>query len=79
MATLTVLKFTTELGADNALGIIQEMTEQQLITLHDAAIVTWPMINKKPKTKHLQPWPDAKPWMAHFGGCYLASFFSRPC
>ncbi len=53
MATLTVLKFTTELGADNALGIIQELATQQLITLHDAAVVIWPLGNKKPKTKHL--------------------------
>ncbi|MCB0173184.1 MAG: DUF1269 domain-containing protein, partial [Anaerolineae bacterium] len=53
MTTLTVLKFNSEGGADNALSIIQGLAKQQLINLHDAAIVTWPTGKKKPKTKEL--------------------------
>jgi uncharacterized membrane protein len=53
MATLTVLKFDNPGGAENALGIIKELTKQQLINLHDAAIVTWPQGKKKPKTQQL--------------------------
>ena len=53
MATLTVLKFDNPSGAENALSIIKELTKQQLITLHDAAIVTWPQGKKKPKTQQL--------------------------
>ena len=53
MATITVLKFPTPEGADAALDLVQSLTKQHLITLHDAAIVTWPEGAKKPKTKQL--------------------------
>ena len=53
MATLTVLKFQTADGADNALDLIKNLSKQNLINLHDAAIVTWPAGKKKPKTKQL--------------------------
>jgi uncharacterized membrane protein len=42
MATLTVLKFENANGAEKALHVIQDLSKQELITLHDAAIVTWP-------------------------------------
>lgn len=53
MATLSVLKFDTAEGASAALNTIQSLQKQELITLHDAAIVTWPEGKKKPKTKQL--------------------------
>jgi uncharacterized membrane protein len=53
MATLTVLKFDTPEGAGSALNTIKSLQKQELITLHDAAIVTWPEGKKKPKTKQL--------------------------
>jgi uncharacterized membrane protein len=53
MATLTVLKFETADGAERSLDMIKSLTKQQLITLHDAAIVTWPTGKKKPKTQQL--------------------------
>jgi uncharacterized membrane protein len=53
MATITVLKFPTPEGADAALKLVQSLSKQQLITLQDAAIVTWPEGAKKPKTKQL--------------------------
>jgi uncharacterized membrane protein len=34
-------------------NLVQDLTRQKLITLEDAAIVTWPQGKKKPKTKHL--------------------------
>jgi len=52
-ATLTVLKFDTADGAERALDTIKNLTKQQLISLHDAAIVTWPHGKKKPKTQQL--------------------------
>ena len=54
MATLTVLKFPTADGADTMLGTLQALQKQQLITIQDAAIVTWPAGKKKPKTRQLQ-------------------------
>ena len=53
MATLTVLKFDTADGAENELEVIENLSKQQMIKLHDAAIVTWPKGKNKPKTKHL--------------------------
>ena len=53
MATLTVLKFPTADGADKMLGTIQSLQKQQLITIQDAAIVTWQAGKKKPKTRQL--------------------------
>ncbi len=53
MATLSVLKFETPGGAEEALDLVKSLQKQQLITLQDAAIVTWPEGAKKPKTKQL--------------------------
>ncbi len=53
MATLTALKFPTADGAKNMLGEIKELQKEELITLLDAAIVTWPQGKKKPQTKQL--------------------------
>ena len=53
MATLTVLKFPTAGGAEDMLGLLEGLQKQQLITIQDAAIVTWPTGKKKPKTRQL--------------------------
>ena len=53
MATLSVLKFDTAGGAAEALELVKSLQKQQLITLQDAAIVTWAEGAKKPKTKQL--------------------------
>ena len=53
MATLTVLKFPTATGAEEMLGTLEGLQKQQLITIQDAAIVTWPQGKKKPKTRQL--------------------------
>ena len=53
MATLSVLKFNDPSGADRVLLALQGMQERQLITLQDAAIVSWPQERKKPQTRHL--------------------------
>ena len=54
MATLTVLKFETADGAEKALQVVKDLSERQQITLHDAAIVTWPEGKKKPKTEQVE-------------------------
>jgi uncharacterized membrane protein len=53
MATLTVLKFPTASGAEDMLGMLEGLQKQQLITIQDAAIVSWPVGKKKPKTRQL--------------------------
>ena len=53
MATVTVLKFSNLEGAADALHIIQGLENQQLITLIDAAMISWPAGKKSPTTKLL--------------------------
>ena len=53
MATLSVLKFNDPDGADRVLVALQGLQERQMITLEDAAVVSWPQGDKKPKTRQL--------------------------
>jgi uncharacterized membrane protein len=49
MATVTVLKFSTASGANDALKQLADLQKQHLIKVHDAAIVSWPEGKKKAK------------------------------
>jgi uncharacterized membrane protein len=51
MANLTVWKFETEQGADDALKKLGELARQHLIILLDAAVVSWPTGKKHPRTQ----------------------------
>lgn len=53
MISFTALRFSTASGAEYALETIQRLQQQHLIVLHDAALVTWPVGTKRPKTRHL--------------------------
>ncbi len=53
MATLTALKFPTADGAKNMLDTVKQLQRDHLISLLDAAMVTWPQGQSKPKTKQL--------------------------
>jgi len=53
MATITAFKFDTSDGANQMLDLVEQLSKQQLVTLQDAAIVTWPEGKKKPKTHQL--------------------------
>jgi uncharacterized membrane protein len=80
MTTLTVLKFQTADGAENALDLIKNLSKQNLINLHDAAIVTWPEGKKKPKTKQLTNMAgvgalDGAFWGMLFGLIFFVPFF----
>ena len=52
MATLTVWKFESAEGAQDALNKLTELSKQQLIQIQDAAVVAWEAGAKKPKTKN---------------------------
>ena len=55
MATITAFKFDTPDGAQQMLDLIQSLAKDQLITLDDAAIVTWP-VGKKPIRAAIPTW-----------------------
>jgi uncharacterized membrane protein len=53
MATLTVWKFEEADAAQRALSTLEDLQRQQLITVQDGAVVSWPVGDKKPKTTQL--------------------------
>jgi uncharacterized membrane protein len=71
MATFTVLKFETPDGAEQALTTIKDLARQQMIKLIDAAVVTWPIGKKKPKTLQLHNVAAA----GAFGGAFWGMLF----
>ncbi len=80
MSTITVLKFDTTSGAEEMLDTIKSLTKMQLITLQDAAIVTWEAGKKKPKTKQLHNLAgmgalDGAFWGMLFGLLFFVPFF----
>ena len=72
MATLTVWKFEDAGGADEALRDARELAKQELITIHDAATVSWPSGAKKPKTRQLHNLTGAARSAARSGACSSA-------
>ncbi|RXA21758.1 DUF1269 domain-containing protein [Methanosarcina sp. MSH10X1] len=78
MATLTVLKFETTDGAEKARHVIEDLSKQNLITLHDAAIVTWPADKKKPKTEQLKSETDKGILSGAFWGMLFGLLFFVP-
>lgn len=78
MTTLTVLKFETADGAEQALQVVEDLSKRQLITLHDAAIVSWPEGKKKPKTKQLTNLAGAGALSGAFWGMLFGLIFFIP-
>jgi uncharacterized membrane protein len=54
MATLTVWKFETWNGANQAIATLEGLAKQRLIKVHDAASVTWKPETRKPRTRQLR-------------------------
>lgn len=78
MASVTVLRFTTATGADETLGQIQELQKQNLITLHDAAIVSWPAGQQAPKTRQLVDLVSSTALSGMFWGILFGLIFVTP-
>jgi uncharacterized membrane protein len=71
MATLSAIEFPTVDGADRALSILKDLQTQRLITLHDAAVVTWPPDKKQPKTRQA----NSLVGMGALGGMFWGMLF----
>ena len=78
MAHLTVVKFPTAEGAEQTLSTLESLQRQQLITVHDAAIVTWPADKKKPKTRQLHNLAGAGALSGTFWGMLFGLLFLNP-
>jgi uncharacterized membrane protein len=78
MATLSVLKFDTPEGAGQMEQTLLAAQKQQLITVQDAAIVTWPKGKKSPKTQQLHSLVGQGATMGAFWGMLFGLIFFVP-
>jgi uncharacterized membrane protein len=78
MASLTVWKFETADGAAQALAKLESLSKQQLITVQDAAIVSWEKGKKKPKTKQAVNLAGAGALQGAFWGMLFGLIFFIP-
>jgi uncharacterized membrane protein len=78
MATLTATKFPTPQGADEALDTLQKLQSQQLIQILDAAVVSWEVGRKKPKTRELRNLKGAGALGGGFWGLLFGLIFFVP-
>ena len=78
MTTLTVWKFPDSSGADLAQATLAQLQKEELITIHDAATVSWPEGAKKPTTKQLRNLTGAGALGGSFWGLLFGLIFFVP-
>ena len=78
MATLTVWKFDSAGGAENALALLERMQKEELVQVNDAAVVSWPEGKKKPKTEQLHKLTSAGALGGSFWGLLFGLIFFVP-
>jgi uncharacterized membrane protein len=78
MSTLTVWKFADADGAAGALDTLVGLQKQGLIDVDDAAVVTWPVGDKRPKTRQLNSTVGAGALGGSFWGFLFGLIFFVP-
>src|SRR4029078_12742059 len=78
VARLSVWKFDDPGGASAAVATLQDLQHQDLIAVHDAAIVSWPADKKRPKTKQLHSLAGAGALSGSFWGLLFGLLFFVP-
>src|SRR3712207_1927964 len=78
MATLSVWRFDTPEGADLALDTLAGLQKQELITVHDAATVSWSPDKKRPKTHQANSVVGAGALGGSFWGLLFGLIFFVP-
>jgi uncharacterized membrane protein len=78
MATLTAFKFSTPEGAGQMLTKIEALQKVQLIKIQDAAVVTWPVGKKSPKTHQLTSMAGLGALQGAFWGMLFGLIFFVP-
>jgi uncharacterized membrane protein len=77
-ATLTAWKFDTADGADEATQRLQQLSREGIVTVVDAATVSWPEDEKKPKTRQYTPTASAGALGGAFWGMLFGLIFFVP-
>ena len=78
MAVLTVWRLSTADGAEQLLNTVEDLQKQQLIQVHDAAVVSWPSGAKKPKTRQAHNLAAAGAMTGAFWGMLFGLIFFVP-
>ena len=78
MSTLSVWRFDTDDGAEKAVGTLESLASAQLITVQDAATVSWPTGAKKPRTRHHNDLAGAGALGGAFWGLLFGLLFLVP-
>lgn len=78
MATLSVWKFETPGGAEQAEHALLALQKQELIQVHDAATVSWEPGKKKPKTRQANNLAGAGALGGAFWGLLFGLLFFVP-
>jgi uncharacterized membrane protein len=78
MSSLTVWKFQTPNGAGMALEKLEGLQTQQLITVQDAAVVSWEVGKKKPKTEQMHDMKKGGALGGGFWGLLFGLIFFVP-
>lgn len=78
MSTMTVFKFETPNGAEQAMDNVLAMQKQMLLDVQDAAIVSWPEGKKKPKTRQAYSTGAAGALGGAFWGMLFGLIFFMP-
>jgi len=78
MQTLSVWRFDTAEGADQAVGTLEDLAKQQVIKVFDAATVSWAEGAKRPKTRQLHNLAGAGALGGAFWGLLFGLLFFVP-
>lgn len=78
MTTLTVWRFDSEEGAERAESVLLRLSKEELITVVDAAVVSWPEGKKAPKTRQLHSLTGAGALGGAFWGLLFGMLFFVP-
>jgi uncharacterized membrane protein len=78
MQRLTVWRFESPSGAEDAVQTLQSLAKQELIKVHDAAVVSWETGAKKPKTRQLHNLAGAGALGGAFWGLLFGLIFFVP-
>ena len=78
MQTLSVWRFDTANGAEQAVGTLEDLAKEQLIKVFDAATVSWPEGAKRPKTRQLHNLAGAGALGGAFWGLLFGLLFFVP-
>ena len=78
MSALTVWKFESTDGAQDALDVLADLQRQQLIHVLDAAVVSWEVGKKKPRTRELRDTRKAGALGGGFWGLLFGLIFFIP-